>query len=829
MNRCWKFVTFGISLILIGASTAQAQEAPPLGRYVPLDGLSILVENNGLASNPKAWKATATYRMLNETSLGSMLEDVTAQLIDRGLQNAPGVPVEGKELVGLLKHLLGEGFAVGLCGSLDPPQPTEGVVVIRNAAKNPVFKKLIATIPPFNEPAAQKVPDSGKRTILQVAGPPIRWWYEKDDAVFSFAPPGAPDPVIATLDGKSPSALKSPVRVALMKAEAGEVPISAFFVDLKALPPLPPKAAELGLDAIKRIEGRLAFLDKSIVTTISIQAPRPRKGMLALFDQPPIGSMAKLVYPPGVTDSALVSVDLAKTLDTMLVMLKANDPASAAQFAKYSELFKARTGLSLRDDLLAKVGPRMAVFSPTGSSIGNFIGMWFSPPEVSVVAEVKDFKGFTTTLDRLMEVVNRELKTAGGMVPIQPGQVARPGTSFAEFRKLGDPERGYVMAIPPGFLPTPAGFRPTVIVDSSRGLVAFGTSPGSTRKALGTLVLNGPAEKPARDPNAVTVAQVDPTESLPTVLANIPSLVQMIGFTASQQRPGNFLPGGGPPAGLRLQIDPDAIPTADSLRPFLYPSRFTTIADNASIKITANQAFPVYIPQLNAGMEAPVLVALLLPAVQAAREAARRSQCVNNLKQMALAFANFESANNGYPASAITDKKGKPLLSWRVAILPYIEHQELYNKFKLDEPWDSPNNKALIKEMPTIYACPSRPAGAEPGMTYYKVFTGEGTLLQVARPTPIASITDGTSNTIGVVESNTSVIWTKPEDIPFAVAAGVPAKPLAAIGVGSLHPGGFNASFADGSVKFIKLTINPNVLQALITRAGGEVISADSY
>src|SRR6202789_1676353 len=103
-----------------------------------------------------------------------------------------------------------------------------------------------------------------------------------------------------------------------------------------------------------------------------------------------------------------------------------------------------------------------------------------------------------------------------------------------------------------------------------------------------------------------------------------------------------------------------------------------------------------------------VLIALLLPAVQAAREAARRAQCVNNLKQIGLAMHNYHSANDAFPMPAITDKDGKPLLSRRVAILPYIEKQELYNKFKLEEPWDSPHNKALLKEMPTTYLCPSQ-------------------------------------------------------------------------------------------------------------------------
>jgi prepilin-type processing-associated H-X9-DG protein len=817
---CW------VGFVLLGLGAASnGQEAKPLARYVPLDGLSILVENDGLASNPKAWKATSMFKMLNETTLGVMLEDITTQLIDRGLQSAPGLPVTGKELTGLLEHLAGEGFVIGYCGSLNPPQPKALVIVIRNAAKNPVFKKLVAQLPPLNEPAATKINAPGGRTVWQLNGPPLRWWYEKDDAVFSFAPPGGPDPVLAVLEGKAASALKSPIWNALLKGEPGEVPISQIFVDLSALPPLPPQAAALGLDAITRFEARLAILDKGIVSAFGVQAPRPRKGILALLDQPAIGSLAKLVYPPGVTDSALVSIDLAKTGDAILALMKANDPESASKATAFSDQFKAKTGLSFRNDLVAKIGPRMAVLSPGGAGFGSIYGMWFSPPESSMVAELKDAKGFATTLDKLMVIANRELKAAGGMVPPQPGQAVKPGTSFAEFRKLAEPERGYVLAIPPAVLPTPAGFRPTVIVDASKGLIALGTSPASARKALGSLVLDGGSAKSPRDPGAVALAQSDPSKTVPALLVNLPSLVQVIGFAAAQPNAQNPQPVGPP---LRLQIDPDAIPTADSLRPYFFPSRFTMAVDDASIRFSAFQAFPVHIPELSGGMEAPVLIALLLPAVQAAREAARRSQCVNNMKQMGLAFHNFHDANGGFPASAIVDKDGKPLLSWRVAILPFIEQQELYNKFKLDEPWDSPNNKALIAQMPNIYACPSSTVPPGQGLTTYKVFNGPGALLDEAQPTGINQITDGTSNTILVVESSSDPVpWTKPEDLPFAIAA-QPQAP-GALGIGSKHPGGFNALMADGSVKFIKLTVNRFVLQALITKAGGEVIAADAY
>ena len=211
--------------------------------------------------------------------------------------------------------------------------------------------------------------------------------------------------------------------------------------------------------------------------------------------------------------------------------------------------------------------------------------------------------------------------------------------------------------------------------------------------------------------------------------------------------------------------------------------------------------------------------------MQAAREAARRAQCVNNLKQIGLAMHNYHQVQNSLPKPAITDKDGKPLLSWRVAILPMIEENGLYNKFKLDEPWDSPHNKALIKEMPKVYLCPSQPS-TEPGMTTYQTFVGPGALFEDGKATGFQDVTDGTSNTLMVVEAKEPVIWTKPDDLKFDQGA---AGDASLFGAFSFHPGGFNALFGDGSVRFIKRSINPLVLKALITRAAGEVIQADSF
>ncbi len=814
----------GLLLALVMAAPAWAQrDAEPLSRYVPSDQLIFLLENNGLEAWPDAWKATAAYKMLNETTLGAMLEDITAQLADRGLQAMPGAPATGKDVVALLNHLLNKGFVIGYCGTFNPPLPKAFSLVVRDAGTNEVFKRVLSKIPPINEPIAKQVELPGGRKGWTIEGSPVHWWYEKDDFVLSFCTPGAVDPVVNVLEGKAANAVQHPTRAALMKGGPGQVPVGCLFVDLSGMPPLPPQAVQLGLDGIKGIEASLGFEGEATITMVGVKAPRPRRGLLAMFDQPQIGADTKFAAPEDVTDFTLLSVDPTKLGDAVLALMKQNDLKSVEVVNQFARKFREQTGLSLRDDIFGKIGPRMAFVGVEGSGISNILGMWLHPPDFGLVAELKDANGFATTLDRLMEAANRELKAAGAFAPALPGQPAKPGTEFAEFRRLKPPERGYVLSVPPSVLPTPATFRPTILVDVENGVVAFAGKPATARWLADDLVLNGDDGEAIVGRDVVLFNQSDPSGSLPEMLASLPSIIQFIGIAATQPNgPGRPQPVGGPP--FRLAIDPDAIPDVEAMRDFLFPTKSTLIVNDESIRFTGYQAFPIPIPQLNVGMEAPVLIALLLPAVQSAREAARRAQCTNNLKQIGLAMHNHHDVQDGFPALAIVDKTGKPLLSWRVAILPYIEQQALYNKFKLDEPWDSPNNKELLQYMPQTYACPSLLPASGPGMTTYRAFSGKGTLLEPDRLTRMNEVLDGTSNTLMVVESTDAVPWTKPDDIPFD-----DAPQARVLGPGSSHPGGFNALMTDGALRFIKSSVSPQVLRALVTKAGGEVISSDSY
>jgi len=231
-------------------------------------------------------------------------------------------------------------------------------------------------------------------------------------------------------------------------------------------------------------------------------------------------------------------------------------------------------------------------------------------------------------------------------------------------------------------------------------------------------------------------------------------------------------------------------------------------------------------------------IAVFAQAVSDAREAAHRMQCTGYMKQLALALHNYHDKYKSFPPAYTVDQSGKPLHSWRVLILPFIEHKGIYDKIRLDEPWDSEYNSQFHSLEMNRFHCPSdkqRGARSHLGKPFsklhrdelncnYSVVIGEQTIFPGSRHVAINQIKDGTSNTILVVERIFPVCWMDPtHEITFDDAClGVN---VSIYGLGSGHKGGCNAALADGSVHFISETIEPETLKAALTKAGGEEVT----
>jgi RNA polymerase sigma factor (sigma-70 family) len=223
-----------------------------------------------------------------------------------------------------------------------------------------------------------------------------------------------------------------------------------------------------------------------------------------------------------------------------------------------------------------------------------------------------------------------------------------------------------------------------------------------------------------------------------------------------------------------------------------------------------------------------------------------RKQSILSLRQIALAMHNYLGTTGSFPPPAIYSKAGKPLLSWRVALLPYLNQNNLYRQFRLDEPWDGPHNKKLLAYTLKVYQIPG---SKDRTSTYYQVFVGQDTIFEQRRsgresratigmggggaPAPgndeantgavsrepagmgIADIPDGLSNTILVIEGGSPVPWTKPEDLAYAATGRIP--PL-----GGAIPDAIYAAFADGAVYALKRQYDEHTLRLAITRNDGQ-------
>ena len=181
------------------------------------------------------------------------------------------------------------------------------------------------------------------------------------------------------------------------------------------------------------------------------------------------------------------------------------------------------------------------------------------------------------------------------------------------------------------------------------------------------------------------------------------------------------------------------------------------------------------------------------------------------LERLASALDKYKQAKGHLPSPAIQDNQGRPLLSWRVALLPYLGEMDLYKQFKLDESWDSLNNKKLLKKMPVVFRHPMQIPHivVEKMKTPYQVFVGVGTAFSAEKGTKDADLP---GQTVLVVQRNDkkNVYWTKPAEITYD-----PQKPLPDLSGKSTA--GYQAIVKDGAVRTIGKTMDEKTIRTLIS------------
>jgi hypothetical protein len=286
------------------------------------------------------------------------------------------------------------------------------------------------------------------------------------------------------------------------------------------------------------------------------------------------------------------------------------------------------------------------------------------------------------------------------------------------------------------------------------------------------------------------------------------------------------------PIAVRIQVRPERYRIETIVLPLIDNTVYSTLAQATAGPPSPLDALPVpkrnifsVAVRLNKMAVAKLLgVESLLELPESPAAAAPDTpQALDSLRQIGVAWHNYHDVHVTFPTGETTSlappSAHNMRLSWRVKALPFLNEVALYNQFNLDEPWDSPHNKALISKLPAVFR-PRNAKLAAQGKTRFVAPVGDKLITTSKHESVgIQSVTDGTSNTIMVVEADDAhaVLWTKPDDLEVDLA-----KPLAGLAI--RPPGGFLVLMADGSSHFLRANIKPASLAALFTRAGGEVV-----
>lgn len=539
----------------------------------------------------------------------------------------------------------------------------------------------------------------------------------------------------------------------------------------------------LGLDRIQSFACMTGLDDVGCVSRTQLAIDGDMTGLLSVLAAEPLSKEHLSVIPADATLAAAGRLDLAKVYKELLDVVGRVEPQAREEMLQGVGAIEERMKLRLADDVFASLGDVWRVYNSPGEGGLVFTGL-------TAVVDVRDH-------DRLV-AANGKLVMAtmfgGAAKDVRGGRGGRSGVQIRQ-TKFGE-HTIFQLAMPGEFMP----FAPSWCITEKelvaslfpQNIVAYLSRP----KGSPTL-----AEVPA------VASLFDKEPPLAVFYCDTPGLfklfypiVQIVAQVACSQMQR-----------VGVDIDVSLLPSAPAFLRHVQPGVSTVRRTKAGIVMETRRTLPagmgggLFLTQMPFWLFADSAVP---PSSQAAS--------MNNLKMIVLGMHNYHDVNMHFPATAAGQKPGQPPVSWRVLILPYIEQASLYNQYRFDEPWDSENNKRVAAQMPAVYRAPGSRVGTQ-GKTNYLAVVGDPYMFAADKGRRFADVTDGISNTIMVVEVSDAkaVPWTKPDD--FTPDA---KNPIADV-VG-LRPGGFLVAMGDGSVRRISAGIDPKVLYALFTRAGGE-------
>ena len=532
--------------------------------------------------------------------------------------------------------------------------------------------------------------------------------------------------------------------------------------------------AALGLDKLKAFKAISGMDEIGMVEKTLLESDGSLSGPLAAFCSQQLSVDDLKSVPAGAVQATAMKINAVEVYRAIRDAANVIEAGMGVEIDQKGGATVKMAGFESVEQALATLGETWTISSLPTSEMTPYAGMVVS-------VEVKDsFANVRTTVEGMLRMIASQDESAP---KIDVTQIQGTDVTTLQIPKA-----------PPFLTPCWCIKEGRLIVAASKGAMEAALVPGSAD----TLADDSAVKKAFAGPVAPTFLIYSNTPaSMQTVYPKLPMLLQMVSSASG------------------IGLNQLKLPELSTILPYAEPTVRTIRKSDSGVFLEQRSTMP----GIGSSATAPIVVALVLPAVQAAREAARRAASLNNMKQLALCMHNYHEANKAFPPAYTTDASGKPLLSWRVYMLPYLEENELFKEFHLDEPWDSPHNKALIPRMPAAFRSPSY--AGEPGKTNYLTVRTPDSAFPGKEKIGFRDIKDGTANTILTVEVNneSAVIWTKPDD--YVPDASEPLK-----GLKGLRPGIFNAGMCDGAVRSISDEIDKTQFKAMVTRAGGEPVTA---
>lgn len=789
-------VTGMLPLIVLLISTGGAGPVgfPPLPEDAVLMRLApenvVFFASSAGAAEAKADGDSAVERLLAEPEVRQFLAEIDRLITRQAAKGAakgakPGAPTKEQVLIKWLKALATRPMVIYVSEvAIRPDGPPEirGGAAIELGDQAKQFEKSLLDLVSAAEGGVQieKAEIDGQAvSLIQLpGGPPITVGVRGRYLLVSMGKNEMAAMTARAKDGASPAWLAEIGRKLPVQRRASVMHLDIRPVLEQALPIAPPEAVAviqaLGLAQFQSITYVGGLDGEDVVFRSLVAFDGAPQGVFRLFEQRALSADDLRHVPADATFAAAMRFDLNKAWSELRQIAARVHPMAEQGFEMVEGQFEQFFDLRLVDDFLRPMGDTWTLFdSPCGGGLG--IG-------ITLVGVPADAKALAATNKRFV----RNLREA-----VPDDQTS--GFRIAETEFAGQ-------VIYSTVLNDEVPFRPSWCITDKHLII--GLFPQSIKAFLA-----GPPQKSLADlpevasavrPGAVGLAYLDQRRWAEMIYPMVPIMAQAAGNEMKRN--------------TGIEFDAATVPSARAIIPHLGPTVSTLVRTEAGIEGYSRQRVPL------GGFASPsVMAALLLPAVQSTREAARRTQSMNNMKYMLLAMHMYHDSMGAFPPAFSADKEGKPLLSWRVHILPYLEEKNLYDQFHLDEPWDSEHNKKLIEKMPAVYRSPN--STAEPGKTNYLTIRGENTVFSGPKGGKIRDIVDGTSNTIVLIEAPdaAAVPWTKPDDFQFD-----PENP--AKGLFGMRPNSVIAGFADGSVQMISETIGSEILKAMFEKNDGKAI-----